>query len=568
MDFDAGVGRLARGPRRRLEPRRDPADLELARRRRRAGRARPARARATETLTAARFDGGRAYVVTAVRRDPLWVVDVRDPAHPALLGHLEMPGQLDYIEPRGDRLVALGHTDEAGGGWQLAVSLFDVSGGAPRLLDRVPFGGEVGWITAPADDVRKAFQVLAAEGLVVVPFQSWDADTWRGVGGTQLLALDGDRLADAGFLPGLGAVLRAVPLEGKPHHLVAFSEERLQVVDATDRAAPRELAALDLARPAWDVALAGGAVAALAGDWYSGAGELTITTPDDPDAPSPLARVRLDAPASRLFARGAVAWLLVEDWRTSSTSLEAIDLSDPASPRRRGRLVLRPPGSGWGYVSAALSPTAPVLAVHVTTYAVGAATASCRSSTSRTPTGRRSRGAARSAGTTAGTSAGRARACASPATSGRAARTLGPLLARAARSRGSARPGPAAVRERPGRVPRRERRRRARVDRRGVLGRPEAPRTRVHALVMDGGRARLVGTIELEGGAAGRDCARRPRVARRVELVRGPRDRAAPRARPRRMRAGDGLALEGGWPWPLGSPERSSSSRRRGRRPA
>jgi hypothetical protein len=507
----------------------------------------------TETLTAARFDGGRAYVVTAVRRDPLWVVDVRDPAHPALLGHLEMPGQLDYIEPRGDRLVALGHTDEAGSPWQLAVSLFDVSGGAPQLLARVPFGGDFGWITASADDVRKAFQVLDDEGLVVVPFQSWDADTWRGVGGTQLLALDGDGLADAGFLPGLGAVLRAVPLEGKPHHLVAFSEARLQVIDATDRAAPRELAALDLARQAWDVALAGGAVAALGGDWYSGAGELTVTTPEDPDAPSPLARVALDAPASRVFGRGAIAWVLLEDWRTSSTSLEAIDLSDPTSPRRRGRLVLRPPGSAWGYVSVALSPTAPVLAVHVTTYAAGAATGELSLVDLSDP----DRPAVAWSGAFGGNYGGdlgwegsRVRFTRYEWASREDAWVRFWLeRLEAADPRAPVRlpsvnvPGAfLAASDDGGRVWTVE----------ASWDRPEAPRTRVHALAVDGGRARLVGTIELEGGAAGG-------IARggHAWLVTSIWSASGATARLHAldlgaMRAGDGLALEGGWPWPLG----------------
>jgi hypothetical protein len=82
--------------------------------------------------------------------------------------------------------------------------------------------------------------------------------------------------------------------------------------------------------------------------------------------------------------------------------------------------------------------------------------------------------------------------------------------------------------------------------------RPEAPRTRVHALAVDGGRARLVGTIELEGGAAGG-------IARggHAWLVTSSWSASGATARLHAldlgaMRAGDGLALEGGWPWPLG----------------
>ena len=219
-----------------------------------------------ESLTAARFDGDRVYIVTARSMDPLWAIDAADPRAPKVAGALHMPGQLDFIEPRGDRLVALGHTNEAGQPFQLAVSLIDVTNlAAPKLLDREFFGSSFGWVSVEPDDLRKAFIVLdpppggAVPGLVLVPIQGWDQASWRFAGGTQLLDFSRDALALRGFLAHPGAITRAFPLDVPPTRLVALSDAALQTVDAADRGAPVELGRLDLARPVTNLALVGGA---------------------------------------------------------------------------------------------------------------------------------------------------------------------------------------------------------------------------------------------------------------------------------------------------------------------
>jgi uncharacterized secreted protein with C-terminal beta-propeller domain len=75
-------------------------------------------------------------VVTFFTIDPLWVIDLADPKTPTLLGELEVPGFSNYIEPLGDRLVAIGRV-----GGQTAVSLFDVSNPAqPLQFSQIPLG--------------------------------------------------------------------------------------------------------------------------------------------------------------------------------------------------------------------------------------------------------------------------------------------------------------------------------------------------------------------------------------------------------------------------------------------
>lgn len=311
-----------------------------------------------ESVTAARFDGTRVYVVTALAIDPLWVIDASDPSAPRLAGHLEMPGQLDFIEPRGDRLLALGHTPEGGGPFQLQVSLLDVADpAAPRLLARRWFGPEFGWIPASPDDARKAFQVLDARGLVLVPFQGFDRDAWRWGGGTQLLAFGRDALELGGFVPHAGAVKRAFPLDA-PGLLAAWSDESLQTIDAADPFAPVELAAIDLARPVWDLAVSGGAAVELSGDLWRGATELVVVPAADPEAPVPLARVPLAGSYARLHRVGPVVWVHATDPWTGSSFLLSLDVADPAAPAVRGRLDLPAAGAGYWDGGSALAGSA------------------------------------------------------------------------------------------------------------------------------------------------------------------------------------------------------------------
>ena len=121
----------------------------------------------TEQIQAVRFLGDRGYVVTFRQVDPLYVLDLSDPAHPTLEGELKIPGFSTYLHPIGEgRVLAVGYsaTDQgAVTGTQL--SLFDVADASdPKLLDTL----EVGETTEAAFDPH-AFLWWAETGTVVVP---------------------------------------------------------------------------------------------------------------------------------------------------------------------------------------------------------------------------------------------------------------------------------------------------------------------------------------------------------------------------------------------------------------
>ena len=121
-----------------------------------------------ERLFATRFDNDRVYVVTFLRKDPLWVVDLADPANPKISGELEVPGWSTYIQPLGDRLVTVGI--DTSNSWRVAVSLFDVKDPTnPSLLSKVPLGDNYSWSEVNSDE--KALTVLPEAGLILVPYQ-------------------------------------------------------------------------------------------------------------------------------------------------------------------------------------------------------------------------------------------------------------------------------------------------------------------------------------------------------------------------------------------------------------
>jgi len=92
---------------------------------------------AGEQVYAVHFAGPRAYVVTFRRTDPLYVLDLSNPADPRTAGELTMPGYSEYLYPLpGAKLLGVGRdatTDGRALGLKLA--LIDVADAAqPRLL--------------------------------------------------------------------------------------------------------------------------------------------------------------------------------------------------------------------------------------------------------------------------------------------------------------------------------------------------------------------------------------------------------------------------------------------------
>lgn len=315
-----------------------------------------------ESTMAVRFQAERAYIVTFEQRDPLFVVDLSDAAAPRVTASLDTPGWLDYIEPRGDRLVALGHDQEvdASGNptssWRLQVSLYDVADAtAPALLDREIFGSDWGWTPGSRDDFQKVFKVLDDKGLILIPFTQYEEAQagWyygRSYGNVQLVDFDRQSLTMRGRVRQNGYTERAVPLPADK--LAAVSNEVLDVLDISNRDTPRLDGSLELARNVADISIQGEVAVEYVGSFEQGNAQLYVVPASDPNTPDPLGRVDFDRPMSRIFKNGTLTYVVSSEMYTGRPlpggnepeilpgSITVVDIATPTSPRIRGRLEL------------------------------------------------------------------------------------------------------------------------------------------------------------------------------------------------------------------------------------
>jgi uncharacterized secreted protein with C-terminal beta-propeller domain len=93
-----------------------------------------------EQIYSVRFIGPRGYVVTFRQTDPLYSLDLTDPAHPRVTGALKITGYSSHLQPIDDsHLIGIGQEASTDGRIQGAqISLFDVADPAdPRRLAQV-----------------------------------------------------------------------------------------------------------------------------------------------------------------------------------------------------------------------------------------------------------------------------------------------------------------------------------------------------------------------------------------------------------------------------------------------
>ncbi len=249
-----------------------------------------------EMVRAVRYDSDRVYVVTAIRMDPLWIVNNAEAAHPKLVSHLEVPGWSTFIEPMGDRLVTVGVMPSEGAEsiWntRVAVSLYDVANPAkPRLLSQLPVGGNFSNSEANWDE--KAFSVLPEDGLILVPYTDgygiWRWNGWQtgsSSTGIQIVDLERNALKLRGVISHEFTPRRSATHKGS---VLSLSDRDLLSVDITDRDHPVVKADIELAWNVNRVWRVGDYLLQLdkgSSSYYFGtstSGQLTISPANDPE---------------------------------------------------------------------------------------------------------------------------------------------------------------------------------------------------------------------------------------------------------------------------------------------
>jgi hypothetical protein len=179
-----------------------------------------------ERIYAVRFAGTTGYVVTFRQTDPLYTVDLTDPAKPRVAGELKITGYSAYLHPtEPGRVIGIGQEASTEGRVQgTQVSLFDVSNlDKPARLSQY----HVADSSSEAEYDPHAFLYWAKDRLLVVPLMSYDKN--KGTSQMNALVL---RVGESGFTELSRLTHRGAPDTGMIRRSLVVGDTLWTVSDA------------------------------------------------------------------------------------------------------------------------------------------------------------------------------------------------------------------------------------------------------------------------------------------------------------------------------------------------
>ncbi len=186
-----------------------------------------------EDLKAVLFTDIEAFIVTFLQKDPLFRIDLNDPARPKLTGKLDVPGFSTQLIHHAGKLIGIGQTAERGSD-HVKVSLFEVDAETVMSeLDAVSLGTDMDYShnNSATDDQLHHF--VPAANRLYVPYSGWAqrqaSDTFSKVCPVGYsypkhrlsIFQVGARLEEASVLEFRGSIERV--LEHQPGKSLAFS---------------------------------------------------------------------------------------------------------------------------------------------------------------------------------------------------------------------------------------------------------------------------------------------------------------------------------------------------------
>jgi uncharacterized secreted protein with C-terminal beta-propeller domain len=165
-----------------------------------------------ERIYSVRFIGDRGYVSTFRQVDPLFVINLANPAKPRVVGELKVPGFSSYLHPLdATHLLGIGRDVDPSNGRVLGLqlSIFDVADPAnPKRTATHTFAGDgwESWSAALWD--HHAVSWFAEQGILALPVQQ--GDWWQGSNG--LVVFKVDTASPAGFTS-LGEIAHDGPVQ-------------------------------------------------------------------------------------------------------------------------------------------------------------------------------------------------------------------------------------------------------------------------------------------------------------------------------------------------------------------
>ena len=147
-----------------------------------------------ERIYSARFMGDRLYMVTFREVDPFYVIDLKDPKNPEILGELKIPGFSNYLHPYDENhIIGIGKDtiENEWGGFTMKgmkISLFDVTDFNNPIEKDIFYIGDAGTRSIAEHDHRavlfsKEKNLLAIpviESTILDPTRTWNRKYWRG----------------------------------------------------------------------------------------------------------------------------------------------------------------------------------------------------------------------------------------------------------------------------------------------------------------------------------------------------------------------------------------------------
>jgi len=145
-----------------------------------------------ERIYSVRFIGERGYVSTFREIDPLFVIDLANPAKPRVVGQLKVPGFSSYLHPLDDtHLLGIGRDvdPDTGRVLGLQLSIFDIGDPAdPKRTSTYTFAGDrwQSWSETLSD--HHALSWFAEQGILALPVQQ--GGWWQGSSGLVVFKVD------------------------------------------------------------------------------------------------------------------------------------------------------------------------------------------------------------------------------------------------------------------------------------------------------------------------------------------------------------------------------------------
>ena len=189
-----------------------------------------------ERIYSVRFIGDRGYVSTFRQIDPLFVIDLANPAKPRVVGELKVPGFSSYLHPLDStHLLGIGRDVDpvTGRVLGLQLSIFDVGDPAdPKRSATYTFEGDgwQSWSAALWD--HHALSWFAEQGILALPVQQ--GDWWAGSTGLVVFKVDpssADGFTNLGTITHDGPVQRAVRI-GDYLYSVSSGQVKVHRLDA------------------------------------------------------------------------------------------------------------------------------------------------------------------------------------------------------------------------------------------------------------------------------------------------------------------------------------------------